>query len=91
MVHKYVFNMVSALKKMNGQKLIHHTIATQDRVNITNSAFLVGSFMIIELKKKPGEVMQILKPYASLFRPYRDACKGPCSYDCFLEHCFEGL
>ncbi len=58
---------------------------------MTNSAFLMGAFMMVSLKKDSDEVMEVLAPYCSLFRSYRDASKGDCFYECQVQHCLEGL
>jgi hypothetical protein len=53
-----------------------------------NGAFLMGAFMIIVLKMSSEEAFLKFKKYHILFKPYRDASKGPCLYDCKLLHCF---
>jgi cell division cycle 14 len=58
---------------------------------MTNSAFLVGAFMIVILKKDSDEVMETLAPYVNLLRNYRDASKGDCFYECTVQHCLQGL
>lgn len=93
-VHRYCRELQKLLQSQQYKgdtKIYHFTKATNDRVHLTNSAFLVAAFMIIILKKSADECMSKLAPYSGLFRNYRDASKGECYYDCTVQHCVEGL
>ncbi len=47
--------------------------------------------MVIILKMTPEEAWDKFKQYQSLFRPFRDASKGECYYECTILHCLQGL
>lgn len=51
----------------------------------------MGAFMIIVLKLGAQESFDRFKEYHHLLRPYRDASKGDCFYDCSILHCLQGL
>lgn len=93
-VHRYCRELEKLLKSQQYQgdtKIYHFTKATNDRVHLTNSAYLVAAFMMILLKKSSDEALESLAPYSHLFRSYRDASKGDCYYECTVQHCIEGL
>ena len=58
---------------------------------MVNGAFLMGAFMIIILKMSAEQAYDRFTPYHSLFKPYRDASKGSCFYNCTLLHVLQGL
>lgn len=94
MVHRYCRELNKLLQQKDYQgnvRIYHYTQATNDRVRLTNSAFLIGAFMIISLNYTAAQAYSRLAPYHGLFRCYRDASKGDCNYDCTVEHCLEGL
>lgn len=95
MVHRYCRELDKLLKSPayneKHTKLFHYTKATNDCVKLTNSAFLVGAFMIVQLKLSAAEAWQRLSSYHGLLRTYRDASKGECHYQCTVEHCLQGL
>ena len=47
---------------------------------MTNSVFLMASYMIVVLKKTAEEAYDTFKPYHSILKTYRDASKGECYY-----------
>ena len=48
----------------------------------------MGAFMIVILKCSALEAYEKFKPYHHLLKPFRDASKGECYYDCKMLHCF---
>ena len=70
-------------------KIYHYT--SLDYAKQSNSAFLMGAFMIIVLHKSADEAWQTFRPYHNKFIPYRDATMGNCAYRCTNLHCFQGL
>jgi cell division cycle 14 len=51
----------------------------------------MGAFCLIILKMSAADTYKKLSPYSHLFKPYRDASKGDCMYQCTLLHCLQGL
>lgn len=51
----------------------------------------MGAFMIVVLKLGAQEAYDRFKDYHSMIRPFRDASKGECYYDCTILHCLQGL
>jgi cell division cycle 14 len=49
------------------------------------------SFMIIILKLKAEEAYAKFIDYHNTLKPFRDASKGECNYDCTVLHCLQGL
>jgi cell division cycle 14 len=47
--------------------------------------------MIVILKMSADEAFQKFKDYEPHLRPFRDASKGECYYDCTVQHCLQGL
>lgn len=47
--------------------------------------------MIVILKINALDAYEKFKPYHNLLRPFRDASKGECYYDCKMLHCLQGL
>ncbi len=70
-------------------KIYHYT--SLDYAKQANSAFLMGCFMIIALKKSAEEAWNLFLPYHNKFVPFRDATMGTCSYKCTVQHCLQGL
>ena len=47
--------------------------------------------MIVVLKMKAEEAYEKFTQYYHLLKPFRDAAKGDCHYDCTVLHCLQGL
>jgi len=47
--------------------------------------------MVIILKMSPQEAFDKFKLYQSMIKPFRDASKGDCFYECTILHCLQGL
>lgn len=50
--------------------------------------FLMGAFMIVILKMSAVEAFDKFKAYSNGVKPFRDASKGECYYECLMLHCF---
>ena len=70
-------------------KIYHYT--SLDYAKQANAAFLMGCFMIINLKKSADEAWKVFAPYQTKFVPFRDATMGTCSYKCIIIDCLRGL
>ena len=70
-------------------KIYHYT--SLDYAKQANAAFLMGAFMIINLKKSAEEAWKVFAPYHTKFVPFRDATMGTCSYKCTVQDCLRGL
>ena len=70
-------------------KIYHYT--SLDYAKQANAAFLMGCFMIINLKKTADEAWKVFAPYHNKFVPFRDATMGTCSYKCIVQDCLRGL
>lgn len=58
-VHEYITEVKTMLKKYNKRVIIHIGFTDEKDVT-TNSAFLVGAFSILELKKDPSYVSKLI-------------------------------
>lgn len=69
-------------------KLFHYTSLSFDKR--ANAAFLMGAFQILVLGRSADNAWL---PFSKLspFRPFRDASRGACSYNCTVLHCLKGL
>lgn len=47
--------------------------------------------MIVIMKMKAEEAFEVFAPYHHMLRPFRDASKGDCFYECTVLHCLQGL
>ena len=92
MVHRFSRELAKMMRdKTYTNNRIFHYCASDKPAKLVNGAFLMATFMIIVLKKTAQEAFSAFKPYAHLFKHYRDASKGECLYDCTLLHCLQGL
>lgn len=93
MVHRYSRELAKLLRDQNYQqnRIFHYCSSANPGDKMVNGAFLMGAFMIIILKMSADQVWEKFKPYHSLFKPYRDASKGDCFYQCSLYHCLQGM
>ena len=89
MVHRYCKELARLLKdKEYTNNRIFHYCASDKIDKMVNGAFLMGCFMIIIAKFSAEKAFKIFKPYHPYFKPYRDASRGNCLYNCSLLHCF---
>jgi cell division cycle 14 len=51
----------------------------------------MGAFMIVILKMSAQNAYEKFKDYHHLLKPFRDASKGDCFYECTVLHCLQGL
>lgn len=81
-VWNYVVEMIKIMKneKYANATVVHHT----DRTNIkrANSAFLMGCFEMLSLKRTADEVIERWKHIK--FIPYKDASYNPSYYKCYV-------
>lgn len=92
MVHRYSRELARLLRDKNysNNRIFHY--CTSDKADkMVNGAFLMGAFMIIILKCTAEKAWNMFRPYHCLFKPYRDASKGNCLYQCTLLQCLQGL
>lgn len=85
MVHRYSRELARLLRDKNysNNRIFHY--CTSDKADkMVNGAFLMGAFMIIILKCTAEKAWNMFRPYHCLFKPYRDASKGNCLYQCTL-------
>jgi cell division cycle 14 len=61
-----------------------------DPAKRANSAFLIGAYQIVVLKRSAEEAWAQFKSVEP-FVPFRDASYGSCSYKCTILHCLQGL
>jgi hypothetical protein len=47
----------------------------------------MGAFMIVILKMNAADAYMKFKEYHHMLKPFRDASKGECYYECTILHC----
>ena len=62
-----------------------------DAHSVTNTVFLVGSYMIMRRGDEVSAVVEALSPILSLTVPYRDVSPGPQNFSLHVEDCWRGL
>ena len=62
-----------------------------DSHSITNTVFLVGSYMIMKRDDEMQVVIAALQPILSKAVPYRDISPGPQNFSLYVEDCWKGL
>lgn len=92
MLFRYCVKLRKKLKSLSlaKKKIIHCT--SSDAKKRVNAAFLMGSFMIIYLKRTADQAYQSL--CANSYAPYlhfRDASYGPCTYHLNLLNCLRAI
>lgn len=70
-------------------RIFHYASKTPEK--FTNALFLMGAYMLIIMKHQPSDILTKFSNYLPHARPFRDASKGECHYDCTIEHCLHGL
>jgi len=89
------YRFVTELEKLmsdpqyNSSRIYHYT--SLDPAKRANSAFLMGAFMVIILKKSADEAWAKFKDLQPGFKPFRDATFGECTYKCTILDCLRGL
>jgi len=92
MVHRYSRELARLLKDKSYQdNRVFHYCTSDKPDKMVNGAFLMASFMVVILKCSAEQANKMFKPYAHLFKPYRDASKGDCIYQCTLLQVLQGL
>jgi len=72
-----------------GRCLVHY--CSPDPHKRTNAAWLASAYQVMVLGRSPEVAYGHFKELGLEFAPYRDALRGPCSYDCTLLDCLSGL
>ena len=62
-----------------------------DPCSLTNTVFLVGSYMIMKRSNDVSDVLTALGPILSKVVPYRDVSPGPQNFNLHVEDCWRGL
>lgn len=85
MLYRFCVKVNKKLK--NGKKkLIYYT--SYDGQKRANSAYLIGSYMIIYHRRLPEEIHRALVATTPPYVPFRDASYGLCLFNLTLQHCF---
>ena len=63
----------------------------KDRCDITNTVFLVGSYMLLRREANLETVLGVFEPMLPLLVPYRDVSPGPQNFDLHVQECWKGL
>jgi len=80
--------------KLNDDKYKHCKIYYYcDRTpqRLSNAAYLIGAYQVVELKRNPIEAYARIKPLAEKGVAFRDASMGLCTYHCTVKHCINAL
>ncbi|CAK0841885.1 unnamed protein product [Prorocentrum cordatum] len=72
-----------------GRCLVHY--CSPDAQKRTNAAWLASAYQVMVLGRSPEIAHGRFKQLDLEFLPYRDALRGPCSYDCTVSDCLMGL
>ena len=93
MVHRFCRELAKLLQSesFQGNTRIYHYSSSTDFAKITNACFLMCAFMIVILKMDAEKAYKHFKIYQPYLKPFRDASKGECYYECPVDHCLEGL
>jgi len=75
--------------KYKNCKIYYYCDRTPQR--LSNAAYLIGAFQIIELKRKPSEAYNRIKTLGDKGVPFRDASMGLCTYHCTVKHCVDAI
>ena len=63
----------------------------KDRSGITNTLFLVLSYMLLRREAYLETVLGVFEPMLPLLVPYRDVSPGPQNFDLHVQDCWKGL
>ncbi|XP_026191341.1 dual specificity protein phosphatase CDC14AB [Cyclospora cayetanensis] len=69
--------------------LVHYSAFSQDKV--ANAVLLLGSFLLIEMKKTPEEAMKPFSELSGSLKPFRDATYSGCDFELSVLDCLRGL
>jgi len=75
-------------EKYKNCKLYYYCDRTPQR--LSNAAYLIGAFQVIELNRNPQEAYSRIKPLDKGV-PFRDASMGLCTYQCTVKHCINAI
>jgi len=75
--------------KYRNCKIYYYCDRTPQRVS--NAAYLIGCYQLIELHRKPQEAYRRIKSLAEKGVPFRDASMGLCTYHCNVPHCINAI
>ncbi|XP_074858829.1 dual specificity protein phosphatase CDC14A isoform X3 [Carettochelys insculpta] len=92
MVYRYCCKLNKKLKSfsLSRKKIVHYT--TFDQRKRANAAFLIGSYVVIYLKKTPEEAYRALLSGSNPpYLPFRDASFGNCTYNLTILDCLQGI
>ncbi|KAG8185188.1 hypothetical protein JTE90_025861 [Oedothorax gibbosus] len=91
-LYRYCLKLNKKLKSysFSKKKIVHYT--TSDPKKRVNSAFLIGAYAIIYLKKTPAEAYQpLVSGNSPLFIPFRDASFSQSTYNLPLLECLHAV
>jgi cell division cycle 14 len=90
-IHVYAKMVQSKLHdpSLAGRCLVHY--CSPDPQKRTNAIWLACAYQVMVLGRSPEVVYKCFKELGLEILPYRDALRGPCSYDCTVLDCLEGL
>ncbi|XP_076352940.1 dual specificity protein phosphatase CDC14C-like isoform X1 [Tachypleus tridentatus] len=92
MLYRYCCKLNKKLKSysLTKKKIVHYT-SCDSKIRV-NSAFLMGSYAIIYLKRTPEEAYgPLVGAQSPPFIPFRDASFGPSTYNLTLLDCFHAV
>lgn len=72
-----------------GRCLVHY--CSPDPKKRTNAVWLAGAYQVMVLGRSPEVAHRCFRELDLELLPYRDALRGPCSYDCTVLDCLSGL
>ena len=89
MTYRFVSQLEKVLKdpRYRDHTIYHYT--STDYSKRANSAYLMGAFQLLVLKKSAEEAWRPFR--LERFLPFRDASFGPCYYQCTILHCLKAL
>merc|ERR1719410_1165974 len=77
-------------EKYKNKKIYYYCERTPQR--LSNAAYLIGCYQVIELHRNPLEAYRRVKPLADKSVPFRDASMGLCSYiNCNVKECIYSI
>lgn len=72
---------------LKDKRIIHHTSRNSDKK--ANAAYLMGAFQVLVLGRTAEQAFYPFRK--TKIKPFRDALHIPCSYECTILHCLQGL
>eukprot|EP00929_Paragymnodinium_shiwhaense_P009025 TRINITY_DN113043_c0_g1_i2.p1 TRINITY_DN113043_c0_g1~~TRINITY_DN113043_c0_g1_i2.p1 ORF type:complete len:421 (-),score=61.26 TRINITY_DN113043_c0_g1_i2:143-1405(-) len=91
LVYRYCRRLAEKLHEpaLASKKIVHY--CSNDPKKRANAAFLVGAYQVIVMQRSAAEAYDVFRGVYPPFLAFRDACSGPCSYQCTILDCLEGL